>query len=262
MIYNVNNNDNWYRTVYQRLIIRAKSRGYDKSKLGYYTEKHHIVPKCAGGQDEVSNLCLLTYKEHVIAHKILCRLHPEIGGLFVAASFMLSSRNNLDDKNINVSQKDISFYKERAIKHLTEINRGENNPAFGTHISKSHKEAISKANKGKKKSILTRMKMSKSQTGKKASEETKEKLSKSHSGLKIHSQERKSYLAERWRGENNPSRNRDLSGGNNPSSIKIIDKNGLIYGSIKECAIKNNVSYEKMRDWVKNKPEKGFKPLI
>ena len=54
---------NWYRTVYQSIIIRAKSRGDKNTKLdGIYTEVHHIVPKCMGGKNEDSNLCVVTFK--------------------------------------------------------------------------------------------------------------------------------------------------------------------------------------------------------
>ena len=54
-----------------------KSRGLDKSCLGYYTECHHIVPKCMNGTDSSYNLVLLTAREHVIAHVLLSKIFPD-----------------------------------------------------------------------------------------------------------------------------------------------------------------------------------------
>ena len=44
-----------YHNHYYTLIERAKSR-----ILEGYVEKHHIIPKCMGGLDELSNLVALT----------------------------------------------------------------------------------------------------------------------------------------------------------------------------------------------------------
>jgi len=40
---------------------------------GTYTEKHHIVPKHAGGTDEDANMIVLTYRQHILAHLLLYR---------------------------------------------------------------------------------------------------------------------------------------------------------------------------------------------
>lgn len=246
---------NWYRTVYQSIIIRAKSRGDKNTKLdGVYTEVHHIVPKCMGGKDEDSNLCVVTFKEHVILHKILCILHPEVGGLFHAVYFLLNQKR----KDHLVNTKDAEFYRKKSIEYLREINLGKNNPAFGRKISEEHKQAISNANKGKKKSFLTRQRMSNSQKGKRASKETKELLSKIHTGMKIHTEEHKKELSDRWK-LNNPRVGVDMTGENNPSSRKVQGPDGTIYKSIKYCALVVGVSYETMRRWVKHNPEKGFR---
>ena len=238
---------NWYRTVYQSIIIRAKSRGDKNTKLnGVYTEVHHIVPKCMGGKNEDSNLCVVTFKEHVILHKILCILHPEIGELFHAVYLLL----NLKGREYFVTVRDAEFYRKRSIEYLREINLGKNNPAYGKKISEKHKQAISRANKGKKKSFLTRQRMSNAQKGKHASKETKELLSKIHTGMKTHTEEHKKELSNKWK-LNNPRAGVDMTGENNPSSRKIFGPDGTVYKSIKYCASVIGVSYETMRKWVK-----------
>jgi len=65
-----------YSNIYNIIVSRAKSRGLDKSKINYYTEKHHIVPKCIFGTNDVTNLVLLTGREHFICHKLLTRIYP------------------------------------------------------------------------------------------------------------------------------------------------------------------------------------------
>ena len=57
-----------YNVIYFNIIERAKTRGLIKKSLGYYTERHHIIPRCIGGNNNKENLVLLTAKEHFICH--------------------------------------------------------------------------------------------------------------------------------------------------------------------------------------------------
>ena len=50
-----------YLKIYSQIIDRAKNNLREG-----YLEKHHIVPKCIGGDDTLSNLVLLTAREHYI----------------------------------------------------------------------------------------------------------------------------------------------------------------------------------------------------
>ena len=61
---------------YNELIDYAKSQNRSKKDNCYY-EKHHIVPKHAGGTDNKSNLVLLTIYKHVYAHYLLSQEYPE-----------------------------------------------------------------------------------------------------------------------------------------------------------------------------------------
>ena len=66
-----------YYNDYNQLIDQCLSRGLNKNKLDYYTEKHHIYPKCLGGKDVENNYVLLTSLEHIVAHILLYRSHPD-----------------------------------------------------------------------------------------------------------------------------------------------------------------------------------------
>lgn len=49
-----------YQKIYDCLISRGLKRGLNKKKIDYYTERHHIIPKCMGGDNSKENLVLLT----------------------------------------------------------------------------------------------------------------------------------------------------------------------------------------------------------
>jgi hypothetical protein len=70
-----------YSIHYNLLIERAKQRDV----IGY-TEVHHIIPKCLGGSDDISNLVKLTAREHYIAHILLAKIHG--GTLWHAVNLM------------------------------------------------------------------------------------------------------------------------------------------------------------------------------
>ena len=55
-----------YKKIYENLMSRAKNR----SILQGYTEKHHIVPVCIGGDNDKENIVKLTPEEHYLAHQL------------------------------------------------------------------------------------------------------------------------------------------------------------------------------------------------
>lgn len=59
-----------YQRWYDNLVERAKQRN-----LTVYTEQHHIIPKCMGGSNNKSNLVHLTFREHFLAHSLLCKIY-------------------------------------------------------------------------------------------------------------------------------------------------------------------------------------------
>lgn len=72
-----------YKKHYTLLIERAKSR-----HLSGYTETHHVIPKCLGGNDNIANLVDLTPEEHYLAHLLLVKMYPNESGLVWAALMM------------------------------------------------------------------------------------------------------------------------------------------------------------------------------
>ena len=75
-----------YQKHYDALIERARHRN-----LQCYFEKHHIIPKCLGGGDDLNNIVKLTPEEHYVAHQLLVKLNPNNCNLIYAACLMSKS---------------------------------------------------------------------------------------------------------------------------------------------------------------------------
>lgn len=103
-----------YQRLYDNLVRRGQSR-----ILTGYSEKHHIVPRCIGGTDDISNLVLLTPEEHYLCHLLLVKIHPGNIRLVKAAMFMVSSNSTQQRNN-----KSYGWLK----RQYSEYMQGPNNP--------------------------------------------------------------------------------------------------------------------------------------
>ena len=56
-----------YEKLYFKFIKHFQQQEIEP---GTYTERHHIIPRYAGGSDDESNLVTLTYKQHTFVHKL------------------------------------------------------------------------------------------------------------------------------------------------------------------------------------------------
>jgi hypothetical protein len=79
-----------YKKVYTQIIESAKLKQYNQ-----YTEKHHIIPKCLGGDNKKSNIVCLSYREHFICHWLLCKIYPENHKLKAAFAKMLGGKKRI-----------------------------------------------------------------------------------------------------------------------------------------------------------------------
>ena len=101
----------YYLNWYNKIIDSAKIRGLDKSKLDYYTEEHHILPKCKGGTNEDSNLVLLTAKEHIVVHILLYRAEPNNPLIVHAANCMVLLRNS-KERSLEIDKLELNTLAE------------------------------------------------------------------------------------------------------------------------------------------------------
>jgi hypothetical protein len=104
-----------YQKIYDSIIRRGQER-----KLEGYSEKHHIIPRCLGGSDEITNLVSLTPEEHYLCHLLLVKIHPNNIRLVKAAMFMVSSNSKQQRNN-----KVYGWLK----RQYSDYMRGPNNPS-------------------------------------------------------------------------------------------------------------------------------------
>jgi hypothetical protein len=102
---------NKYTQYYYSIINAARARTLPSN---YYTEKHHIVPKCLGGSDIKDNIAKLTAREHFICHRLLPKMTngPKRHKLIYALNRMLS--NNQKQKKIFPIEPHIVTYSSKA----------------------------------------------------------------------------------------------------------------------------------------------------
>jgi len=154
------------------LIHRARNR-----ELVGYTERHHIVPRCIGGNNAVENIVKLTAEEHYVAHQLLVKMYPFHIGLKWAAMHLTGRpRNNSWRGN------KLYGWIRRQVSDAVRIK------ATGRVMSVESRAKMSAAKQGIKRaphSVETRAKMSAASKGRPKSAEHRAALSAAHMGLKL-----------------------------------------------------------------------------
>lgn len=167
-----------YKLIYDAIVERAKTTIREG-----YMERHHIIPKCLGGDDSQGNLVLLTAREHYLCHWLLAK-HHNIKKLWNAFA-MMSVINDRQERIKN------SRVFERARIARTLAMTGDGNPMYGKPSAcKSHteetKQKIRLAKLGKKRDPFTRSP---------PSQETRDRISSANKGKVAHN---KGIPANRW----------------------------------------------------------------
>jgi hypothetical protein len=110
-----------YSKYYHDLVDFCKNKypGRDKSIYTDYLEEHHILPKCMGGKDEDSNLVLMNYRCHVLAHCLLFLMNQDNQSLATAAWCMIyASDSNRGENDINNLILSFEKFKEELASTL------------------------------------------------------------------------------------------------------------------------------------------------
>lgn len=283
----------WHKKVYDDIINRGKLRGLNKNLLDYYTECHHIIPRCLGGTDEKSNLVLLTAKEHIICHILLTRIFPNNRKLlFSVISFLIGSPNTKEKRGGNLisvrmasiireewglSQRGIPGHKhtEESKKKISEGNKGKKRSEdFKKKMSEIAKNRPPMSEEARKKSSETHKKnmtaekiehIRKINIGRVPSEEQRKRLSLKTRGMK-QSEEHNKNLSKAMKGrklkdETKIKISESLKKNNVHGNIAVEAPNGKVYSSLTECAKEYGVARTTIRSWINKFPEKGFKMI-
>ena len=83
-----------------------------------YVEKHHIIPRCLGGTNDVSNIAVLTPEEHFLAHQLLVKIYPNCAPLVNAAVIMTTHHTEYraNNKLFGWLRRKASTYRKEWLK--------------------------------------------------------------------------------------------------------------------------------------------------
>ena len=155
---------NKYTRCYYNIVNRAKARIMEG-----YSERHHIIPKSLGGNNDVNNLVKLTAREHFICHWLLTKMLPEGKDRWR----MMYAFYSFTRMNINHNREKITGIKYEILKR--NLSQAKSKFNLGNQYNKGKtrsKEAIEKwknSRKGYKQSNSAKIKQSKTMKQKYAS---------------------------------------------------------------------------------------------
>ena len=153
----------WYYDIIQRAQLR-------KLPPDVYTEKHHIIPRSLGGDNQTENIIKLTAKEHFICHMLLVKMTN--GKSKRSMAYAAWQMTNIDSrqrysptsriysllkKNLSEAYKGVPKTKIHWLgkTHSTQtktlqstIKKNSNNPMWGKKHKEKSKEIISEKQKG------------------------------------------------------------------------------------------------------------------
>lgn len=181
-----------YSKHYTLLMDKAQGRILDG-----YVERHHIIPRCMGGDNSSSNIAILTPEEHFLAHQLLVKMYPENTKLAFAASAMCMSNTTTKRNNNKLFGWLRRAFGEAMKTHVRKPRKKETKPRPPRTLTEEHKKKIGESTRGKTHTKETKDKMSKSHFGIEHSEETKKKLSAAHSGKKMSDESKQKMSALR-----------------------------------------------------------------
>lgn len=173
---------NKYTKWYNRIIQNGKT---EKSEGD---ERHHIVPRSLGGNDEPQNIAFITPREHFVCHWLLTKIHPageEHWKMINAFRMMRAENPNQQRYSTKITSRVYENLKKEYAKLQSERVAGENNPMWRRTHTEEARRAISKKNTGKKLTDEQVAKQIKAQTGRKRkpfSDEWRARMSESKQG--------------------------------------------------------------------------------
>jgi hypothetical protein len=110
--------NNKYTTWYFNLISKAQTRS-----ISGYTEKHHIIPKCLGGDNSSTNLVHLTAREHFVCHRMLTKMvDPSVKHKLVFAAWQQSRPSK--HKDVKITSRTYETLRKQLSETYTGLKRG------------------------------------------------------------------------------------------------------------------------------------------
>lgn len=121
-----------YKKHYDKLI---EKHGHS-IKPKFYCEKHHILPRCLGGDNSSKNLVYLSARAHYIAHLLLCKIYDNPKLSYALWMMINSVANSFQKSRFTPSSKLYEIAKKIAVVNIS-------NHMTGKSKSESHKKNMS-----------------------------------------------------------------------------------------------------------------------
>jgi len=131
-----------YKKVYESIIQKRIQTPIDS---GEYVERHHIVPRSLGGDDNETNLIRLTAREHFICHALLAEMYEEGTNEWYKlnhAFMMMKAESSEHGGNRYINSKLYALKKEDFSKVMSYSQSGNKNSQFGKKKSEEQKEHL------------------------------------------------------------------------------------------------------------------------
>jgi len=235
---------NKYYNWYFNIISNAKSRS-----LTGYVEKHHIIPKSLGGNNNITNLVSLTAREHFICHRLLVKFTEGENKRKMAYAIrrMITGINRYHQRytlsSILYSRLREEINKLTEGRKHTDLNKKKISDALkGRKFSKETLFKMREAKLGKAKPEYIAKKLRTLRKGRTNTDTHKEKCSRALKGRKISDEAKKRMSIN----------HADFSGSNNPRAKTwlITDPNGnstIINGTMNQFCTSHNLPASVMR---------------
>ena len=127
-----------YKKHYEKLISKARNRSILKSE---YSEVHHIIPKCMGGDDSKDNLISLFPEEHWLAHLLLIKIYPKNKKMLYAVHAMSVRKNET-----MVRSNKVYGWLKRELREVRSEYFKSNNPSYLLENKKKISERMKENN--------------------------------------------------------------------------------------------------------------------
>jgi hypothetical protein len=120
-----------YKKVYESIIQKRIQTPIDS---GEYVERHHIVPRSLGGDDNETNLIRLTAREHFICHALLAEMYEEGTNEWYKlnhAFMMMKAESAEHGGNRYINSRLYALKKEDFSKVMSYVQGGSKNSQHG-----------------------------------------------------------------------------------------------------------------------------------
>lgn len=128
-----------YKAIYYKIIENAKKETENGNRHVGYFEKHHILPKSLGGNNDENNLVKLTAREHFVCHWLLVKMYDKGTTERYKMLCALWRMNNNGAPGQKIHYINSRAYEKLRIEFAENVSKimcinqlGQNNSQFGT----------------------------------------------------------------------------------------------------------------------------------